>query len=58
MPVRLRADRNTKIKERGNMYGVTITELIDKMKLRNVLPDIDTDKVVLSHPDVNRPALS
>ena len=39
------------------MYGVTITELIDKMKMRNVLPDIDTDKVVLSHPDVNRPAL-
>ena len=27
------------------------------MKMRNVLPDIDTDKVVLSHPDVNRPAL-
>ena len=25
------------------MYGVTITELIDKMKMRNVLPDIDTD---------------
>ena len=39
------------------MYGVTITELIDKMKMRNVLPDIDTDKEVLSHPDVNRPAL-
>ena len=39
------------------MYGVTITELIKKMKLKNVLPEIDTDKVVLSHPDVNRPAL-
>ena len=39
------------------MYGVTITELIEKMKMRNVLPEIDTDKVVLSHPDVNRPAL-
>ncbi len=39
------------------MYGVTITELITKMKLKNVLPEIDTDKVVLSHPDVNRPAL-
>ena len=39
------------------MYGVTITELIKKMKMKNVLPDIDTDKVVLSHPDVNRPAL-
>ncbi len=39
------------------MYGVTITELITKMKLKNVLSEIDTDKVVLSHPDVNRPAL-
>ena len=39
------------------MYGVTITELIEKMNLKNILPDIDTDKVVLSHPDVNRPAL-
>ena len=39
------------------MYGVTITELITKMKMKNVLPEIDTDKVVLSHPDVNRPAL-
>ena len=39
------------------MSGVTITELIKKMKMKNVLPEIDTDKVVLSHPDVNRPAL-
>ena len=39
------------------MYGVTITELITKMKMKNVLPEIDTDKVVLSPPDVNRPAL-
>ena len=27
------------------------------MKMKNVLPEIDADKVVLSHPDVNRPAL-
>lgn len=39
------------------MYGVTITELIQKMNLKNMIPEIDTDKVVLSHPDVNRPAL-
>ena len=35
------------------MHGVTITELIEKMKLRNTTPDIDTDKIVLTHPDVN-----
>lgn len=39
------------------MYGVTITELINKMNLKNIIPEIDTDKIVLSHPDVNRPAL-
>lgn len=39
------------------MYGVTITELIEKMSLRNMTPELDTDAVVLIHPDVNRPAL-
>ena len=39
------------------MHGVTITELIEKMNLKNITPEIDTDKIVLSHPDVNRPAL-
>ena len=39
------------------MHGVTISELIEKMKLINTTPDIDTDKIVLTHPDVNRPAL-
>ena len=45
--------------QRGNytMHGVTISELIEKMKLRNTTPEIDTDKIVLTHPDVNRPAL-
>ena len=44
-------------KGRTTMYGVTITELIQKMNLKNIIPEIDTDKVVLTHPDVNRPAL-
>ena len=39
------------------MQGVTITELIDKMGLRNMTPELDTDTIVLVHPDVNRPAL-
>lgn len=39
------------------MYGVTITDLINKMNLKNLTPELDTDKIVLSHPDVNRPAL-
>ena len=39
------------------MHGVTIKELIEKMNLKNTTPEIDTEKIVLSHPDVNRPAL-
>lgn len=39
------------------MHGVAITELIEKMNLRNMTPEIDAEKVVLEHPDVNRPAL-
>lgn len=39
------------------MYGVTITELIKKMEFTNMTPEIDTDKIVVSHPEVNRPAL-
>ncbi|MCI8863978.1 MAG: HPr(Ser) kinase/phosphatase [Lachnospiraceae bacterium] len=39
------------------MYGVTITEFIQKMNLKNFIPEIDSDVAVLSHPDVNRPAL-
>lgn len=39
------------------MHGVAITDLIEKMNLRNMTPEIDAEKIVLSHPDINRPAL-
>ena len=39
------------------MYGVTIQELANKVKLTNVTPEIDLEQTVLTHPDVNRPAL-
>ena len=39
------------------MYGVTITDLIRKMDFKNLTPELDTEKIVVSHPDVNRPAL-
>ena len=39
------------------MQGVTITEFIEKMAFRNMTPELDTDTIVLMHPDVNRPAL-
>ena len=39
------------------MYGVTITEIINKMGFKNLTPKLDTYKIVVSHPDINRPAL-
>lgn len=39
------------------MYGVTITDIIKKMDFKNLTPELDTDKTVISHPEVNRPAL-
>ena len=39
------------------MHGVTIAELVEKMNLKNVTAELDTEKTVLTHPDVNRPAL-
>ena len=39
------------------MLGITIKELIDNHELKNMTPEIDTEAIILSHPDVNRPAL-
>ena len=39
------------------MLGITIKELIDNHELKNMTPEIDTEGIILSHPDVNRPAL-
>ena len=38
-------------------YSITLTEFIKKMNLINHTPDIDTDKIRISDPDINRPAL-
>lgn len=39
------------------MYTVELTKLIDKMQLENCTPKLDTKKIKISQPDVNRPAL-
>ncbi|MBR0381984.1 MAG: HPr(Ser) kinase/phosphatase [Eubacterium sp.] len=39
------------------MYRVKLSALIEKMELKNVLPDIDTDSIKISTPAVNRMAL-
>ena len=38
-------------------YSITLTEFIKKLELKNYTPEIDTDKILVSDPDINRPAL-
>lgn len=39
------------------MSNVKLTNIIDKMKLENLTPDIDISKIKINQPDINRPAL-
>ena len=39
------------------MYTVELTKLVEKMKLINLTPEIDISPILLSTPEVNRPAL-
>ena len=39
------------------MYTVELTKLVEKMKLVNLTPEIDISPILLSTPEVNRPAL-
>ena len=39
------------------MLGVTVTQLIKSNHFKNMIPEIDTDNVIITVPDVSRPAL-
>ena len=39
------------------MAIVSLTRVIEKMKLENMTPDIDVRKIKVTQPDINRPAL-
>lgn len=39
------------------MYTVELTKIIEKMDLENCTPEINTDEILISQTDVNRPAL-
>ncbi len=41
----------------NGMYTVPLSEIIEKMKLENLTPEIDTENILIKHADVNRPAL-
>ena len=38
-------------------YSVKLSSFIQKMNLTNYTPEIDTDKIYIKDPDINRPAL-
>lgn len=39
------------------MYSITVTQLIEKFNLTNHLTEINTDEILISDPDMNRPAV-
>lgn len=39
------------------MGSVTLNEIIKKFSLKNLIPDIDTEDILITIPDLNRPAL-
>lgn len=39
------------------MASVRLSAIIDKMKLENLTPEINVDKIRITQPDINRPAL-
>ena len=39
------------------VYSVTVTQLIEKMDLKNHTPEIATDKILIQYPGMNRPAV-
>ena len=38
-------------------YSVVLSKLVEKMKLENCTPEIDTGNIFINKPDINRPAL-
>lgn len=45
-----------KLKEE-DMQTVGLTTLVEKMKLKNLTPEIDMENILITTPDINRPAL-
>lgn len=39
------------------MASVKLEQIIEKMKLENLTPELDISKIKITQPDINRPAL-
>ena len=38
-------------------HGIRLSEIVEKMDLKNLTPEVDTSETEVHIPDVNRPAL-
>ena len=38
------------------MGAVALTDVVDKLKLKNLTPDINIENIKITQPDINRPA--
>ena len=56
--VRIKSNEsNSPDKENNNIPHVKLVDIIEKMKLVNLTPEIDINDVKITQPDINRPAL-
>ena len=39
------------------MASVKLEQIVEKMKLQNLTPEIDISEIKITQPDINRPAL-
>ena len=39
------------------MATIRLNEVVEKMKLTNMTPEVDVNKIKIRQPDVNRPAI-
>ncbi len=39
------------------MYTISLTKFVEKMDLHSYIPEINTDDIMISDPDINRPAV-
>lgn len=44
-------------RRRLSMQTVSLNKMIEKLELKNLVPEIETDGIEISSPDINRPAL-
>ena len=44
-------------KERGSMASISLNKIIERFKLENLTPEIETKGIKITQPDINRPEI-